>query len=129
MDSSKRKLFRPFDILIILIVLSIGVVTLLSFFGGSDTTVCVIKVDGEQVYSVALSDVTQDIIKTVDGDLPVTVHINQSGVSVVSSKCPDKICEHTGVIVRAGQSIVCLPAKVSVTLVSDSGASFDAVAG
>ena len=35
---------------------------------------------------------------------------------MVSSDCPTQDCVHTGTITRSGQSIVCLPARVSVVL-------------
>ena len=35
--------------------------------------------------------------------------------------CRDKICVNTGKISRAGQSIVCLPARVSVAVVGNGG--------
>lgn len=128
MSDFKAKLFRPFDILIILLVLTIGIVTLFSFFTDDTDISCVIKVDGKQVQCISLSQVKEDTDITVQGDLLVTVHITKQGVSVISSDCPDKICEHTGVISKAGQSIVCLPAKVSVSLVADNSA-YDAVVG
>ena len=38
------------------------------------------------------------------------------GVRVEESDCPTQDCVHTGTITRAGQSIVCLPARVIIRL-------------
>lgn len=51
----------------------------------------------------------------------LTVHVSNGRVWVTDADCPDKTCEHTGEITRAGQSIVCLPSGVvvSITGISD----------
>ncbi|MCH5351499.1 MAG: NusG domain II-containing protein [Clostridiales bacterium] len=46
----------------------------------------------------------------------LTVHIELGKVWVTDSDCPDKICEHTGKISRAGESIVCLPYGIVITI-------------
>lgn len=58
-----------------------------------------------------------------DADYPIvscghtlTVSVRDGGVSVSHADCPDHLCEKTGVIRRAGQSVVCLPARVIVTV-------------
>jgi hypothetical protein len=63
------------------------------------------------------------IIKIRDG---FTVKIEKSRVSVLSSDCPKKICEHSGSISRAGDSIVCAPNKIAVTIVAKD-INYDAV--
>lgn len=51
----------------------------------------------------------------------LTVHIEDGRVWVTDADCPDKLCEHTGAISRAGQQIVCLPNAVVITLTGDGG--------
>lgn len=46
----------------------------------------------------------------------ITVHVDGGRVWVTDADCPDKTCEHTGIITRAGQSIVCLPNGVVVSI-------------
>lgn len=46
----------------------------------------------------------------------LTVCISDGEVWVANANCPDKTCEHTGKISRSGQSIVCLPNGVTVTI-------------
>ena len=38
------------------------------------------------------------------------------GVRVEEADCPTQDCVHTGTITRAGQSIVCLPARIIIRL-------------
>lgn len=129
MKNIDRKFFKIADVFIILFAVLASVVALLSqFHTSSDSYECEVRVGGEPVYSINLSEITKPIEYTVDGDIPVTVVIERDGVYVKSAQCPDKLCEHTGKITRASQAIICLPAKVSVTLISESS-SYDAIVG
>ena len=59
-----------------------------------------------------------------------TVRVAAEGgtVRVAESDCPNQDCVHTGAISRAGQSIVCLPARVAVTL-EGAASDYDLIAG
>ncbi len=50
----------------------------------------------------------------------ITVLIDEGCVSVSDASCPDHLCISTGKIRRAGETIVCLPAGVSVSLTNPS---------
>ena len=45
-----------------------------------------------------------------------TMENGQEGIEVKASNCPTQDCVHTGVITQAGESIVCLPARLSIQL-------------
>ena len=49
-------------------------------------------------------------------------------VSVTQSDCPGQDCVHSGAVSRAGQSIVCLPARIVVELVGAAD-GYDLVTG
>ncbi len=129
MKNQKRKLFTLFDVIVILIVIIASVFAIVSQYNKPQSELyCVIRVEGEVVHSVSLATLFEETQYVVEGELPVTVVMNEAKVYVKSASCPDKLCENTGEITRAGQSIVCLPAKVSVTLESNN-ADLDAVVG
>ena len=46
----------------------------------------------------------------------ITVHIESGKVWVTDADCTDKVCEHTGIIARAGESIVCLPHGIVISI-------------
>jgi hypothetical protein len=48
------------------------------------------------------------------------VELSPEGVRAVSSRCPRQICVGQGKISLAGESIVCVPNKIVITLESDS---------
>ena len=131
MKNRERKYFSVPDIFIILIAVVASVIALLSQLNSNtDSLNCVIRVKGEVVESFELSNVTEPVTYEIEGELPLTVYVTEKSVKVQSSSCPDKLCEHSGETTRSGQSIVCLPAKVSVTLEStDKQNDFDAVVG
>ena len=129
MNLKNRRYFKPLDLVIIAIALISSVVAVLYQFNNTDSSlVCVIRIQGEQVFSKSLSELDSPIEYVVNGDIPVNVVIEENCVFVIASGCPDKLCEHTGKISRSGQSIVCLPAKVSITLESNNN-ELDAVVG
>ena len=68
------------------------------------------------------------VIPLDDGNYHLTVHVDGTGVYVSDSDCPGQDCVHTGAISRAGQSIVCLPAQVVISLVG-AASDVDAVLG
>lgn len=110
----KNKLTR-YDVLVMILVALL--IPLSGFFlirsDGSGST-CVITTQAEEFrYSLA-----EDRILTVEGDggLHLTVTIADGGVSVISSDCPDGVCIRTGVIRKAGEAIVCVPARVVIAI-------------
>ena len=85
-----------------------------------------ISVDGETVERCALSAYEGGTYKSRGYTL--TVETADGAVHVASSDCPNQDCVHSGAISRAGQSIVCLPARVAVTL-EGAASDYDLIAG
>lgn len=63
--------------------------------------------------------------------LTVTAEETEGGVAlrVTSSDCPGEDCVRTGAIRHAGESIVCLPAGIVITLTGGAAQAVDAVTG
>lgn len=55
----------------------------------------------------------------------LTVHIKDGKVWVTDSDCRDSTCEHTGRISKAGQSIVCLPNGVVISINGESDLNWE----
>ena len=118
--------FNRFDLLLAaLVVLCAAAAALALFSGAADTTAlsAVIKDGDGAPYSVTL-DVPRRMTRA-DGH--ITLLIEQGGVFVEYADCPTQSCVRTGKITRAGESIVCLPNRVIVTL--EGADAFDAVMG
>lgn len=54
-----------------------------------------------------------------------TLQIKDGKISITKSQCPDLVCVKTGAISREGQSIVCVPNKIVVTV--GKGQDVDAI--
>ncbi len=120
MKNEKRKLFALPDIIIIVAVILVAAFAFFSQFNKPYTNLnCVIRVNGDVVDTVHLDAISSDTQKIYEG---VCVQFFNDGVRVLDTTCPDKLCKNTGKITQGGQSIVCLPNKVSVALISDSNA-------
>lgn len=60
---------------------------------------------------------------TVEGEngLTVTVTFYPDGAAVTEAACPDRVCVRTGKLTRAGETALCLPAKICLRLTGGPG--------
>ena len=82
-----------------------------------------ITVDGTTVAKYSLA---------VDGVYPLNngtnVLVIQNGEAYMSeSNCPDHVCENTGRVKYVGQTIICLPNRLTVKIIGSSDHSVDFV--
>lgn len=133
-ETTKKKFFTKCDFLVLgvlLVCLAISIF-LMATQGIEGELVAVVRVKGRVCHEIPLSQVAEPYELHIEGEENVVVLVSPEGVRFVSSDCSDKLCVNTGELIRSGQSAVCLPARVSVKLVSymegfDEGP--DAVAG
>lgn len=109
---------KPLDALVVLAVLLLGVAAAWLAYGGENNgaLTATVKHRGQVVARVELSSLTEEKTVSIDGAYHLTVTLDRTGAAVTDSDCPGQDCLHTGRITRAGQSIVCLPEQVIVTL-------------
>ena len=109
---------KPMDALVVIIVVAFAVMTAAFVYGKNrgETLTATVEHRGQVAAQVALSTLMEEKKITIDGQYHLTVTLTKDGVSVTESDCPGQDCVHTGRITRAGQSIVCLPEQVVVTL-------------
>lgn len=109
---------KPLDALVALAVLLLGVAAAWLAYGGenSGALTATVKHRGQVVARVELSSLTEEKTVSIDGAYHLTVTLDRTGAAVTDSDCPGQDCLHTGRITRSGQSIVCLPEQVIVTL-------------
>lgn len=92
----------------------------------ADALTVVVSIDGETVERMPLERYEGGSYES--RGYTVRVAAEGSAVRVAESDCPNQDCVHTGAISRAGQSIVCLPARVAVTL-EGASAGYDVIVG
>jgi len=116
------------DVIVVVLLLALSAVLMCaSIFGVKDGSRVRICVDGQEIAVLSLAKDTQ---YTVPGGLGNVVEITGGQVRMISADCPDKSCVRQGHVSRAGECIVCLPARVTVTIFSDNSLEeqLDAVA-
>lgn len=116
------------DFLIILIVLSVAVIFHLSYKRLSyksaeyvciyDQNVCVLKLDLAHDHSY--------MFVTADGHFNQII-IQNAQVSVTDADCTDKICVRHKSISYNGESIICLPHKMVVTISGKDNLGLDGI--
>lgn len=115
------------DILLILVVTLLAVIGCLTFFlTGSAGDRVVVLIDGKESASYPLSEDLETVIRT-DGESNTLV-IRDGKARVLEATCPDGICVDHRPISKAGETIVCLPHKVVLKVISTAKNDLDIVA-
>lgn len=105
------------------IIIAVILVAALSFWlynnyvaNKTSLTALVIEVNGSQYKKIPVSQLKKEqlIHIEIDDNRHVDVVADSTGAWIKDVVCPDKLCQKTGVISKAGQSIVCLPNRVVV---------------
>lgn len=129
-SSVKRRPVAP-DLLIVLAVLLLALLVSVGFYGGSETaatvSVTVEGVETERFPLLRAGDVRTLKNRGYTLTLETAEKGGRLGVCVTDADCPNRDCVRSGVITKGGESIVCLPARIAIRLLSDGGA--DAVLG
>ncbi len=81
-------------------------------------TVAVVERNGKELLRQELSQLDRPREVTIEGEngMILTLVFYPDGAAVTSSQCPDKVCVHTGKLTQAGETALCLPAKISLRL-------------
>lgn len=124
----KQKFLRKWDIILITAALATAAVFLLciNVFSGVGEY-AVVEVNSEIVAQLPLAENMVYDIETGNG-VTNTLRIENGEAKMLSADCPDKICVNHKSISKNNESIICLPNKVIVTIVSDIENDMDGVA-
>ena len=104
------------DIILIFSVIVVAVTALLIYFlNMEDGNYVVVNVNGEETARYSLSEDYETEIIT-EGDNTNKLVISNGKASVSNANCPDKICVSHREISNVGESIVCLPHKLVISI-------------
>ena len=97
----------------------IGLIYLFVFREGGNTVK--VTVDGETygIYSLS-DDISEDIITGENNEHSNRFVIRDGKAYMEYASCPDGICVSHRPVFRDGESIVCLPNKVVITVITDN---------
>lgn len=113
------------DFILIGVVLGVALVIMFFLYGlnGNDGAYVEIEVDGSVTETLPLDEET---VYEIAGDGGVNTLVIEGGYAfMLDADCPDKICVKHSKINKNGESIICLPHKVVVTVVSEEEAEVD----
>lgn len=104
------------------VILTAAVFILFQFISAKDGGTAVVTVNGETYGTYSLSE-------------DKTVRINESNRLIIENQtvrmewadCPDQICVHHRAISKDGESIICLPNKVTVTVTGGKTSDMDGI--
>ena len=99
-------------------VILLGAYFVMARFQGTTEQIATVTVRGEEIFHLAISGSVQE------QDLPETgmkLQYGEGRIRVVYSDCAERVCVKTGWISQPGQSIVCLPNQVMISLSGEGG--------
>lgn len=129
---SKRHRKLLMDIVLILVVLAIGIgILLVTRSGREQGAYVVVMVQNREVARYSMTnngvyDINANNGNNGDNDYTNKIEINDGRVRMIEASCPNHLCIRQGWIRFEGQSIICLPNKVTV-IVRGTGDGFDFV--
>ena len=116
------------DILLIAAVLALAlgvwIFTSLTREAGAEV---VVSISGEEVMRLPLGEDTELVIG--GGEHTNTLVISGGEAWVSEASCPDHVCINQGKVSLNGQTIVCLPNKLVVSIAGGESGDIDGIAG
>lgn len=110
------------DIILVAVILSIAATGLLLVnLTRQDGAFASVKIDGRETERYSLSEnITVEILTGENDGQSNTLVIENGKAYISEASCPDKICAGHKPVSYKGETIVCLPHKVIIEIVSDS---------
>lgn len=118
---NKFHLIKPIEAVIIALAL-VGCVAFILITNSSRGSKTAVITCGEVQRELSLE---YDGVFNVEG---AELEVKNGRIRLCNADCPDKLCEKTGFIGAPGQSIICVPRKITV-LISGENTDFDAIIG
>lgn len=114
-------------VILIIFVICIGLLYYFYFRKGDNGQYAVVTVDGIEYGTYSLEE-EQVIEIRIDGEVTNILSISDGTADMTDAVCPDHLCVNQKAISKDGETIVCLPNKVVVTIESEEESDIDAVA-
>ena len=112
--SANRKIILNDLILILSILIVLGLALFVFKATRKEGNRVVVAVDGQKIAEYSIDSNINELIETENGNN--TLEIRDKTVYISQADCPDKICENHRPISKIGESIVCLPHKLVITI-------------
>ena len=118
MTEAEKLRFRKGDWLAIGLVLILAVAVFWCFLPGSEPAAYAeVYLDGQLYKTVSLNE---NQTFSVAGQYVNEIAVKDGAIGFAHSNCPGQDCVHSGSIHTTGRSLVCLPNRVEIRVVSES---------
>ena len=116
------------DILLILaVIVAAGALWLYTLASRENGAEAVVTVAGEELCRMPLNEDAQLLIG--EGEKTNLLVISGGTARIAEAGCPDRVCVNSGEISFGGQTVVCLPHKLVVSIEGGADSELDGVAG
>ena len=121
--------FGKKDIILIAVIIAASVIAaFIAFTTSHEGSTVVITVSGEEYGRYPIDTDRVITVDTGSGINEITINNGEAYVSYAD--CPQGICAHHKPVSRSGESIICVPHEVVISIESeDSEGGYDAVSG
>ena len=126
MKNSENKKIRNDIILAICLIAISGIAFVFFLCTAKEGSVAHVTVDGKTYSRLPLSEDAEIRVVCENGEVN-TVTVKDGKVFVSAADCPDEICVSHRSINNVGESIVCLPHKLVITIEGDVSSEVDIV--
>lgn len=124
-----RKNINDYILIVVIILLGLGLLLVQSISSKSGNTVVIMQ-DGEILKRLSLSDEVCDgdaLYIASDGGYNI-LEIKDGKAYIAEADCPDGLCMKQKAIGRQGESLICLPHKLVITVESETASDIDSFA-
>ena len=116
------------DVVILILALLLCAAPLLMLLPApSVPTRAVVRQIGAVLCTLPLETDAEKEFLSPDGSGFNLVRVQSGTVCIADADCPDRTCMRMGAISRAGETLVCLPHRLTITLEGAAGSALDAV--
>lgn len=112
------------DFIIVGVILAVSLLLFLNSFFPDKGLIAEIYFEGESFAVYDLSGLTESETVSVGS---CEILVENDGVTFLSSDCSDKLCINRGKLKKSGDTMACVPERVSVVIKKAKGNDVDAV--
>ena len=124
---SRLKSHRNDFLLVTVLLLLGGTLALFLWFTRQTGGTVSVQIDGKIVMELPLNKDAELVLG--EGEHTNTLVIKDGRAQVIKASCPDQICVRQGSVQYAGESIVCLPHRLVVTVQGGASGGLDGSTG
>lgn len=125
----KKTKQRRNDLLLMAIIIVLAALVFAGYFFWyrQNGSYVVVTVDGKEYVKLSLNEEKTIDIKSENGINKL--QIKEGFADMIDADCPDGLCVDQRKISKKGETIICLPHKIVVEVISEDEGGFDGIAG